>query len=163
MADSILNIDTTGTPSVVVADATAPLVIGTSGSGGIVHSINGSSVGVLKTVKASSGALSGASFTFTNLIPAGCFVYQVRCKVTTLVTGSTAFLVGVSGNTDKFAAALAVAAGSKSNSAIDGDATTVAPELFKTATGVLLTSVTSNFTAGAVDCEVVYFQPTAIE
>lgn len=159
----ILNIDTDGQPCIMVDDATATLVQGTSGSGGIVYSINGSSLGVFKTVKASSGALSGANYTFTNLIPAGCFVYQVRCKVTTAVTGSTAFLVGVSGNTDKFAAALAVALGSKSNSATDGDTTTVAPELFKTATGVLLTSVTSNFTAGAVDCEVVYFQPAAIE
>lgn len=160
---SILNIDTDGQPAVMVADDTATLVIGTSGTGGIVTSINGSSVGVMKTVKASSGALSGANYTFASLIPAGCFVYQVRAKVTTLVTGATSTLIGVSGNTDKFAGAMAVALDSKANSATDGDTTTVAPELFKTATGLLLTAGGSNFTAGEIAVEVVYFQPAAIE
>jgi hypothetical protein len=154
-----LNIDTVRHQ--VIADTSVPVRVG--GSGGVDHIIGTQSGLQLKSVRASSGPLSGANYTFANLIPAGSFVYSVRAKVTTLVTGATSILVGVSGNTDKFADAMAVTLGAKSNSVINGDNTTVNVELFKTATGVLLTAGGSNFTAGEVEVEVIYATVPAIE
>lgn len=154
-----INIDTNRNQ--IIADDAVPIRFG--GTGGVDFITGSEPVLQIRRVTVSSGALSGATVTLTGLIPAGAIVFAVRGKVTTTVTGASATDVGITGNTDKFDTDLALAAGSKFNSVTDGDTTTVAPEIFKTATNVLLTAKTSNFTGGVIQVEVIYGVIPAIE
>jgi len=96
--------------------------------------------------EASSGALSGASYTFTGLFPAKVFHLGVSGRVTTLIAGATSFDVGDGTDVDMYAAGVAVAAGTTF-----ADAATADPSGWTLAAGdVVLTAVGGNFTAGVV-------------
>lgn len=111
-----------------------------------------------KTVVATTDALSGATATLTNLIPAGSLVLGVVCEVTTAITGATTFKVGDGSDDDRWGALVAIAAGSKSSSA---NFTGTQPAFFGSANSVVLTANGSNFTAGVVRVIVHYLSVAA--
>jgi hypothetical protein len=88
-------------------------------------------------------ALSGATVTATNLIPANCILLGVTARVTTAITGATTFDIGDGSTANRFGDDIAIAAGTTANNCI-------APALITAATNVVLTANGSNFTAGAV-------------
>ena len=97
--------------------------------------------------EASSGALSGATYTFTNLIPAKSFLIGVSFRVTTLITGATTWDAGDGTDVDRFGAAIALAAGTL----VDHSNATANPSgWFQAANNVVLTANGSNFTGGVV-------------
>ena len=88
-------------------------------------------------------ALSGATVTATNLIPANCILLGVTARVTTAITGATTFDIGDGTTANRFGDDIAIAAGTTAQNCI-------APALIAAATNVVLTANGSNFTAGAV-------------
>ena len=94
-----------------------------------------------------SSALSGASYTFTSLIPAGVRLLGVSGRVTTLVTGATSFHVGDGSDADRFSASVAPALGTT----FSPQGATADPGGWSAAAGnVVLTAVGGNFSAGKV-------------
>ncbi len=105
---------------------------------------------------ATSAALSsGATYTFTNLIPAGTLVWGVTCRVTTLITGATSFEVGDGTDADRWGHLIAVAANTTTSIA---DFTIASPVYYAAATSVVLTANVSDFTAGVVKAIVHYMK-----
>lgn len=93
--------------------------------------------------------LTGATVTFTALIPAARFFAGVTCRVTTTITGATTFNIGTGADPDRWGAAIALSAGTTTTIAdytADGFGQAVA------ALDVLLTVNGADFTAGAVRC-----------
>ena len=88
-------------------------------------------------------ALSGATVTATNLIPANCILLGVTARVTTAITGATSFDIGDGSTADRFGDDIAIALNTTANNCI-------APALITAATNVVLTANGSNFTGGAV-------------
>lgn len=134
-----------------------------SGSGTVSNvdiSRNGANgqVFALKQATAQSTALSGATYTFTNLIPVGSLVIGVTTRVTTLITGATSFDIGDGSDVDRWGSAVAVALNTTSNLA---NCTTQSPCYYTAATSVVLTANGSNFTAGVVRATVHYMSLTA--
>lgn len=112
----------------------------------------------IATSRATATAMSGATITLTNIIPAGAVVVGVTCKVTTAITGATSFDIGTATDVDRFGAAIAVALGTTSDNR-NWTAGTI--ECFPTATSLILTANGSNFTAGAVYVSVQYLSGQA--
>lgn len=112
----------------------------------------------IATARATATAMSGATVTLTNIIPAGAVVVGVTCKVTTAITGATSFDIGTATDVDRFGAAIAVALGTTSDNR-NWTAGTI--ECFPTATSLILTANGSNFTAGAVYVSVQYLSGQA--
>jgi hypothetical protein len=103
----------------------------------------------IKTLRESSGALSGASYVTTIAIPAYANLIGVTTRVTTAVTGATTYDVGDGSDVDLWGAAIAVALGSQSRTA---DFTAVAAVgAAATSRTVTLTANGSNFTGGIVE------------
>lgn len=167
MGASKLNIDTTGTPSIIVSadsltDSTA-LRIGTSGDGPLLDMIShGLPTMAIRVYRQTSTALSGVSQTLTGLIPANSILLALRTRVLTAVTGAASSQVGVTGDLDRFAVALANTLGSQSNIA-QFDVAGVSPLYYKTATDVLLTANTTNYTAGVICVEAIVIQVSGLE
>lgn len=101
-------------------------------------------------------AMSGATVTATNLIPANSIVLGVTLRVTTLITGATSFDIGDGSDVDRWGAAVAVAANTTS-----ATATITSLPFYAATTSVVLTANGSNFTAGAVRVTVHYMSTTA--
>lgn len=112
----------------------------------------------IATARATATAMSGATITLTNIIPAGAVVVGVTCKVTTAITGATSFDIGTATDVDRFGAAIAVALGTTSD---NRNWTSGTIECFPTATSLILTANGSNFTAGAVYVSVQYLSGQA--
>ncbi len=114
------------------------------------------------SARALSGALaSGATFTFTGIIPVGAIVKTVMTRVGTLITGATAYDVGDGVDPDRWGAGIGVGVGSHSD---PNDYTQAGDGPFYQGTvagDVVLTAVTADFTAGEVVCIVVYEQANA--
>lgn len=103
----------------------------------------------IKTLRESSGALSGASYTTTIAIPAYANLIGVTTRVTTAVTGATTYDVGDGTDVDLWGAAVGVALGSQSQTA---NFTAVgAVGASATSRTVTLTANGSNFTGGVVE------------
>lgn len=100
-----------------------------------------------RTIGTLLSALSGATATATNLIPAGTLVLGVTVRVTTLIEGATSFDIGDGSDVDRWGASIAVAANTTTSIA---DFTIASPIYYAAATSVVLTANGSNFTAGAV-------------
>jgi hypothetical protein len=98
-------------------------------------------------------AMSGASVTATNLIPAGAVVVGVTARVSTEITGATGFQIGTATDADRWGDKTGVAVGTTTDNR-DWTAGTI--ECFPTATNVIVTAKTSNFTAGAMTVVVHY-------
>jgi hypothetical protein len=103
----------------------------------------------IKTLRESSGALSGASYTTTIAIPAYAHLIGVTTRVTTEVTGATTYDVGDGSDVDLWGAAVGVTLGSESRTADFTDVAAVGPAA--TSRTVTLTANGSNFTAGVVE------------
>ncbi len=112
----------------------------------------------LQTVEVLKSALSGATVTATNLIPAGCFLIGVTIRVTTLITGATSFKIGDGSDDNRWGDTIAVAAGTTTTIA---DFTAAGYGQFTSANNVVLTANGSNFTAGAVRITADYLSLTA--
>lgn len=107
---------------------------------------------------ASSGALSGASYTFTNALPAGAIILGVTVRVTTTITGATTFDVGDGTDVDRYGATVALASGTTTTFA----SATASPLEWRSAAGdVVLTANGSDFTGGVVRICVHYLTGTA--
>jgi parallel beta-helix repeat protein len=98
-------------------------------------------------------ALSGATATATNLIPAGSIVLGVAARVLTTVTGATSFDIGDGTDTDRWGDNIAVAADTVTGVA---SFTITSVPIYSTATSVVLTANGSNFTGGSVRLVVSY-------
>jgi hypothetical protein len=123
--------------------------------------INGGNNGQLTSIQQAtvlSGAMSGATLTLSNLIPAGSLVVGVTVRVTTLITGATSFTIGDGTDVDKWGTGVAVAAGTTTTLA---NVTSTAPTIYTAATNVVLTAAGGNFTAGVVRVTVHYISLTA--
>jgi hypothetical protein len=114
---------------------------------------------LVKTNSTTKSALSGATVTATDLIPAGSIVLGVNVKVITLITGATSFTIGDGTDADRWGTGIAVAAGTTTTTA---DITVTSAPIYAAATSVVLTAAGSNFTAGAVEISVHYINCSAI-
>jgi hypothetical protein len=103
----------------------------------------------IKTLRESSGALSGASYTTTIAIPAYAHLIGVTTRVTTEVTGATDYDVGDGSDVDLWGAAVGVTLGSESRTADFTNIAAVGPAA--TSRTVTLTANGSNFTAGVIE------------
>jgi len=115
----------------------------------------------MKAATTTKTAMSGATVTATNLIPAGSMVIGITVRVTTLITGATTFDIGDGTDVDRWGAAIALAAGTTTTIANFTQDTDNGPIYFPSATSVVLTANGSNFTAGAVRITVHYIDLTA--
>jgi len=103
----------------------------------------------IKTLRESSGALSGASYTTTIAIPAYVNLIGVTTRVTTAVTGATTYDVGDGSDVNLWGAAIDIALGAQSRTA---DFTAVgAVGAAATSRTVTLTANGSNFTGGVIE------------
>ena len=113
-----------------------------------------------KTNEAASGALSGASYTFTDLFPANVIRIGVSLRVITAITGATTFDAGDGTDVDRYGAALAIAL----DTVADFSDATADPSSggWNGSTGdVVLTANGSNFTGGEVRAVAHYFEVAA--
>lgn len=118
---------------------------------------NGQKITV-QSVSTTLSALSGATATATNLIPAGSIVLGVTTRVNTLITGATTFKVGDGTDDDRWGATVGLTAGTTTT----GSSFTISSvPIYTSATSVVLTANGSNFTAGAVRVTVHYISFTA--
>lgn len=106
----------------------------------------------IKTATTELTALSGATVTATNLIPAGSLVLGVSARVTTAVEGASDFDIGDGTDPDIFGAAIAIGINTTSDLT---DSTVSTPTIYAAATSVVLTG-NGSFTAGAVRITVHY-------
>jgi Major tropism determinant N-terminal domain len=113
---------------------------------------NGSSL-KLNVVEIALSALSGATVTAANALPAGVLVVACAMRVTTAITGATSFSIGYTGSTSAFGSGLGISAGSVNQGLIG-------PNPFYSATNVVVTAAGGNFTAGAVRLSVMYLSVT---
>jgi len=106
-------------------------------------------------------ALSGATVTWANAIPAGTMVLGVSARVTTLVEGCTSIDIGDGTDADIFVDGMAVALNTTADLADCNDGTLL-PNTYKAATNIVLTAVGdgASFTAGAVRLTVYYIELT---
>jgi hypothetical protein len=103
----------------------------------------------IKTLRESSGALSGATYVTTIAIPAYANLIGVTTRVTTEVTGATDYDVGDGSDVDLWGAAIGVTLGSQSQTS---DFTAVAAVgAAATSRTVTLTANGSNFTGGVIE------------
>jgi hypothetical protein len=93
--------------------------------------------------------LSGAATSSTIQIPNRALVFAVSSRTTLAISGAPSYGIGISGNATQFGGALGIAAGS-TNSGIIG------PTAFYTATNVLVTATSGDFTAGKVRIAIHY-------
>ena len=104
------------------------------------------SAGVFIKARTTELTLSGATTTWTVGIPAGLLL-GVSGVVTTLITGASGYQVGVSGDAARFADMNTLTVGAQftpANQAV----TETFPRFYSTATNVVVTAKTSNFTGG---------------
>lgn len=111
----------------------------------------------IKAVDTELTALSGASVTASNLIPAGSFIIGITVRVTTTITGATTFDIGDGIDVDRWGAAIALPAGTTTDIT---DFTAAGFGQFAAANDVVLTANGANFTAGAVRVTVHYLDLT---
>ena len=106
-------------------------------------------------------AMSGATETWSNAIPAGTIVFGLTARVTTEITGCTTFDVG-DADTDLYIDGMAVAAGTTGDLA-NSNATLTAPKIYRSVTDLTVTAVggAANFSAGALRLTIHYIDLVA--
>jgi hypothetical protein len=112
----------------------------------------------ISSARVTLSALTGASATAAALIPDGAVVVGVTARVTTEITGSTGFLIGTAGDTDRWGDITGTAVGTTSDNT-NWTAGTI--ECFTAATDVVITEKTANFTAGAIEIAIHYLRGEA--
>ena len=91
-------------------------------------------------------ALSGATVTATNLIPAGCWLVGVTARVTLAITGAADFDIGDGTDVDLWGAAIAIAL----DTVTDITEFTAAGQAQYTAANNVVMTGNGSFTAGSV-------------
>lgn len=147
--------DTGGTLQLMTNTADAALDID-SNQNSLFKPINGATLNI-RSATTQLTAMSGASVTATNLIPAGAFIYGVVLRVTTEITGASAFTVGDGTDVDRWGTGIALTAGTTTDVT---DFVAAGFGQFSAANDVVLTATTANFTAGAVRLVVHYIDLT---
>lgn len=154
---------TCDTTAFTVADTTGAAASATSMSAPLLQ-VNGanSSLFKIQTATASTAALSGATGTLTDLIPAGSLLLGVTTRVTTLITsgdGSTAFTLGDGTTADLFGTALPFTLGATTTMA--DMKSTFSPKIYQSATSIVLTATGGTFSAGVLEVVIYYASMTA--
>lgn len=98
-------------------------------------------------------AMSGATVTASNLVPAGVMVVGVSIRVTTAVEGATTFTIGDGTDADRWGDLISIDVDTTTDIA---DFTIANPVYYTVATDVVLTGTGGSFTAGAVRITVHY-------
>ncbi len=125
---------------------------------GVIFRVGPNQTGVSMSfhdANAEQTSMSGATVTFSNIIPANVIIQSVLVRVTTLITGATTFNIGDGSTADRWGNGIAVA----QNTTTDVSDYTVdlGPFYSGAATSdVVLTGVGGSFTAGAVRVIVIY-------
>lgn len=114
---------------------------------------------LIKVASTTKSAMSGATVTASNLIPAGSIVLGVNVRVVTEITGATTFTIGDGTDADRWGTGIALTVGTTTSTA---DITVTSVPIYAAATSVVLTATGSNFTAGAVNIEVHYINVSAL-
>jgi hypothetical protein len=130
----------------------SPLIKQTTSNGAIAN---------IQSASTTLSALSGATATATNLIPAGSIVIGVTIRVTTTITsgdGATAFDIGDGTDDDRWGTGIALASGTATTGA---DFTITSVPIYSAATSVVLTATGGTFSAGAVRVTLHYLSLTA--
>lgn len=122
-------------------------------AGAVMGAVTGAVLG-LHVSDAIATGLSGATHTFTGLIPTRAIILGVRTWVTTAITGATDFDVGDGSTVDRFGGTLGIAAGSFNSGVVGPYATYSAGDVVLTANG-------GNFTGGDVGVAVDMILPAA--
>ena len=91
--------------------------------------------------------LSGASTKWYSAIPANCLLESIVGEITDTITGASGIQVGIEGATTRYADKSITAIGDAFNIA-DYDAGTTGPLYYGSATNLVITAKTSNFTGG---------------
>lgn len=93
-----------------------------------------------------------ATITLAGLIPAGFLLAAVDARVTTILAGAslTTFSIGVTGDTDRFATTVALAAGTTVNSLTASASDSRSPLDYVSATDVLLTAAVGVISTGVL-------------
>lgn len=128
------------------------------GTSVVVQTANASTV-QRKQATVQSSAMSGASVTLTNLIPAGSAVVGVTVHPTTAITsgdGATTYNVGDGTDVDRWGAAIAFA-----SDVTLANITITSVPIYAAATSVVLTAIGGTFNAGVVRVTVHYDTITA--
>jgi len=102
-------------------------------------------------------ALSGASVTLTGAIPAGVKVDSVQGRITTAIAGASGFQLGVTGDLTRYADLSVTGSGNlvqPSNHA----ASAITSAVYASATDLIVTAKTANFTAGVIRLVVNYWE-----
>ena len=108
----------------------------------------------------SVNALSGATVTVTGLVPAKFFCLGVFVKVTAAITGATAFTIGDGTDVDRWGTAIGLTEGTVTTMA-SFTAVTGSGFFSLTATDVVLTATTSDFTGGTARISALGYDGTA--
>ena len=103
-------------------------------------------------------ALSGATVTCTDLIPAGCILLGITTRVTTVITGATSVDIGDGSDADRWGNDTAITAGTTTGLA---DLTGTGLAVNVAAMSVVLTANGSNFLTGAIRVTAHYIRLTA--
>jgi hypothetical protein len=113
----------------------------------------------IQFAQALSGTLSaGATFTFTNIIPAGVFLLGVTIRVDTTIVGPTTIDIGDGTDVDRWGAGIGIVAPTLTSI---GNYTSSAVQTFQTGQDVVITANGGNFTAGEIRCVVHYISLNA--
>ena len=109
-----------------------------------------------------SAALSGATTTLSNFIPANAMVLGVTARVTTTITGATTWSMGISADDDKWGSGLALASGTTVNASdwtpqFSGQSIYIAGS---SADDLVFTAAGSNFTGGVIRAAIHYIALT---
>lgn len=140
-----------GTPGVGTSAQFLPGVLAVSGN------VYSSTTRINSVDLASSALTSGASYTFTNALPAGAFVLGVTSSINTTVTGPTSVQVGDGTDADRYGIFSTLTAGQFLNLS----SSTADPTGWQAANGnVVLTAVGGNFTSGVMRITVHYLSAT---
>lgn len=136
---------------------TFPATFTTSGS-----PLNGSTVngaGMTLRYKETTLTLSGASTSWASAIPSGAVVMGCVSRIQTDITGATGYLLGIAADTSRWANTNNLTAALTTTPTNYG-AAGLAPQIYQSATSIVVTAKTSNFTGGTLKVGLFYFDTT---
>lgn len=169
--ESTLGVDGTatlnGALNVTGAAGFSSTVTATGASSNIVRTgANGQSIAFKQaTVSSNMATATGTgtgTITLTGLIPAGALVLCVDARVTTILAGASlnTWSLGVTGDTDRFATGVALAANTTVNSLTGSASNFLWAQIYTAATDVLLTAGAGVFSTGILRVTIHYIDCT---
>lgn len=104
---------------------------------------------------------SGATSTVAGLLPAGAIILSVTARVTKTITGATTWTLGDGVTADRYGASIGLTLGTTLTSANWKTSAAAAqdymPHFVESARTMTATATGSNFTAGTIYVEVIYY------